>query len=233
MENQKLTAVEPACKDCPVRQKTAFKDLNAGDRDRVSALREVKNIEAGKPVSFKEKNESGFFCVCSGHIQLGFVDKHKSGILRICGPGDLVGFEMTEANLVAQALEDTQLCFIKRKPFAEIQRNSSDISNGIIQALVRVIAIKNDRIIGLENHSVKNRIATTLISLMKKFGIRSEWGTLIDVKIDRKALAKLAGTVVESLARVLTELENENIIRRDGRKIHVVNKEKLVQFSIH
>ncbi|MBC7464648.1 MAG: Crp/Fnr family transcriptional regulator [Bdellovibrio sp.] len=216
---------------CAVRHKTAFKDLKEADCTHIDTLREVKVVKAGNPILFKDKNESAFYCLQQGHVQLGFADKFKAGIVRICGPGDLVGYESTEVTPVAEVIEDSVLCLIKRKPFVEVQKINPDISNGIIQALVRIIAIKNERIIGLENHSVKNRIATTLLSLMKKFGTRSEWGTLIDVKLERKILAKLAGTVVESLARTLTELEDEKIIHRQARQIHVVNKEKLIHFS--
>jgi len=189
-----------------------------------------KVYSAGEKLSFQENKEDGFYCVQQGHGQVGYADDYKSGVVRICGPGDLIGYETSSGKIQALALDQMKVCFFPRNSFLNLQKNNSDIANGVIQSLVRIIGVKNERIIGLENHSIKNRIAATLVSLMKKFGTPSEYGTLIDLKIDRKTLAKLAGTVVESLARILTEFENEKIIVREGRKIHVADKEKLLKY---
>ena len=112
-----------------------------------------------------------------------------------------------------------------------IQAKSSAISQQLIKFLCQMISMRDERIAYLECFSVRTRIAATLLSLHKKFGRASDLGSKIDVKIDRKTLAQLAGTVVESLSRNLTELEQKKIIARKGRSIHVLDLEKLARIS--
>ncbi|MNT50162.1 fumarate/nitrate reduction transcriptional regulator [compost metagenome] len=97
----------------------------------------------------------------------------------------------------------------------------------MIKVLCNILALKDERIAALENHSVRNRVASVLLSLSEKFGKMTHQGQLIDVKIDRDTMAKLAGTVTESLSRQLSELEAEDIIHREGRFIYIKNKAKL------
>ncbi len=183
-------------------------------------------MKEGSSVNFEYEGKEGFYCIQSGHFQINLGVTGSDGILRISGPGDLIGFE-TKNVVFATALVNAKVCLIEREGFQKLQSEVPEISNGIIQALIRIILAKNQRIVGLENHSVKSRVAATLLQLARQFGHSSDLGILIDVKFDRTALAKLSGTVVESLARTLTDLEEEKVIQRDGRRLRVLNLKKL------
>lgn len=97
--------------------------------------------------------------------------------------------------------------------------------------LLRIINLKDRRIVGLEHHSAKNRVASLLLSLIEKFGEPSKHGTKLNVELDRKTMAGLAGTVVETFSRIITDLEDEKVILRERRKITVLNKEHLKRIA--
>lgn len=215
------------CSKCPQRHLSAFKSLQESICDSIDTIRELQAVAADQMISFNHNDLRGFYCIQSGHLKLGRENVQKSGVVRICGPGDLVGYETSTSLPSAQMIEDGKICFIKMEEFLKIQNAEPEVAASIVQALVKIIKIKDERIVGLENHSVKNRVASTLLSLVKKFGLQTKNGLLIDAKIDRKTLAQLAGTVTESLARALTELEDDKIISRQGRSIFVLCKEKL------
>lgn len=227
----KLKSISERCSQCPKRPISAFKDLSDSQCRSIDSIRELKTVKSEDTLFFMNKNSPVFYCIQSGHLKLGLENVQKSGVLRICGPGDLVGYEPCSPHRTAQMLEDGNVCSIDKIEFLKIQSSEPEIATSVIQALVKIIKIKDERIIGLENHTVRNRVASTLFSLVKKFGLQSKNGYLINTKIDRKTLSQLAGTVTESLARVLTDLENEKIVSRQGRKLLVLCKDKLREAS--
>ena len=109
---------------------------------------------------------------------------------------------------------------------------SPSLQETMIKILCNILALKDERIAALENYSVRNRVASVLLSFSEKFGKVTPEGLRIDVKIDRETMARLAGTVTESLSRQLSELESENIIHREGRFIYINDLTKLEQRSL-
>lgn len=215
------------CEQCPMRGKSSFKNLPKEACLKVDKTRASQLFKEGQELPFGTGKENGFYCIQEGHIKIE--SAVKAGVIRICGPGDIVGYENT--GHVAHAMEVSKVCFINRAEFLVAQNTVPEIADGIIQALIKILSIEEERIIGLENHSIRNRTAAALLSLARKFGTATKDGVLLDVKMDRKTLAKLAGTVVESIARVLTEFGNEKIVKRSGRKIHIVDEKKLARVS--
>lgn len=171
------------------------------------------------------------YCIKSGSVKLA---TSQGGIVRICGPGDVIGYHGIENTCTydVTAVGDVQVCEFDRELFFMIQDKSPEITKEFFDFLSREIELRDARISALENYSVRNKVASTLLSLNKKFGCNSEFGTVISIPIDRKTLAQLSGTVVESLARTLTDLENAQSITRMGRFIHIQNIEKLQKISV-
>ncbi|MNL23881.1 hypothetical protein D3C87_1452900 [compost metagenome] len=51
------------------------------------------------------------------------------------------------------------------------------------------------------------------------------------IALSRKDLANMAGTVNETLARVLHDFKNEELIWMEGRKIRLMNFQQLVHIA--
>jgi len=87
------------------------------------------------------------------------------------------------------------------------------------------------RVAALQNISVKNRVCSVLFSLSKKFGVNSKDGLVIGISVSRKVISELCGTSVESLSRVISELQEDFIIERLGRKIIILDVSKLLRLA--
>ncbi|MGE4231719.1 MAG: Crp/Fnr family transcriptional regulator [Bacteriovoracia bacterium] len=220
------------CRKCVCRPNSAFNALGEHDLFEIDRIRSLVQFCSGANVPLKFENEEGFYCIRRGHLKLE-VDRSKdTRTVRICGPGDLVGFDSDGTRKhVVTALEDGTACFFSWGTFQNLLMSSTQVCSGVIKMLCKIIALNNRRIAALQNSSVRSRVAALLLSLDSKFGDHSSPSSKIDVRIDRKTLAGLAGTAVENLSRMLTEFEQEGAIIRDGRDIRIANKsvlEKLV-----
>ncbi|WP_413287494.1 Crp/Fnr family transcriptional regulator [Bdellovibrio sp. HCB337] len=195
----------------------------------LSALARLTEFSYAEELPFRDTDGIfSFYVLMSGHAKLIY-QKHDFFPVRICGPGDILGYGEWNSKYShrAESLDDVRAWCIPRIPFQKLLHTSPNLQECIIKVLCDVISIKDERISALENHSVSNRVASVLLSFSQKFGKETEEGLYIDLKIDRETMAKLAGTVTESLSRQLSELEEEKIILRKGRSILIKNRHKL------
>ncbi len=217
------------CKDCPARPKSAFAHLGENSLTAIDELRHLVQFEPNMALPLEFDGHAGFYCLRSGHAKVSQNVGNQSRSVRISGSGDLIAYGNLHSpgGLTCTSIDAGAACFFSHASFSSFQGEAADISDGIIKSLCRVIAIKDRRIFGLENHSVKARIASELLSLERKFGEVSTLGNLIRVRIDRSTLAELSGTVVESVARALTEFEDSHFIKRVGWQIHILDRHGL------
>lgn len=78
---------------------------------------------------------------------------------------------------------------------------------------------------------VKARVAATLWQLMEAHGVRVADGVLLDLDLTREEIAHLAGTVYESVIRMLTKFKNDGLIQLEGRKILVKDETLLARMA--
>ncbi|MDZ4084941.1 MAG: Crp/Fnr family transcriptional regulator [Bdellovibrionales bacterium] len=76
---------------------------------------------------------------------------------------------------------------------------------------------------------VKARVAATLWQLMEAHGVRVADVVLLDLDLTREEIAHLAGTVYESVIRMLTKFKNDGLIKLEGRKILIKDETLLAR----
>jgi hypothetical protein len=64
---------------------------------------------------------------------------------------------------------------------------------------------------------------------MDLHGVRVADGVLIDLDLTREEIAHLAGTVYESVIRMLTKFKNDGLIHLEGRKILIKDETLLAR----
>lgn len=188
----------------------------------------------------------GLYVVKSGAVKVFVTRKRARGriaspefMTKVLGPGDVFGYQALikgiPHNETAQTLKSTEIAVYGRDSVALSWRtpHSGSVSLGqnlMIQMVKDLERKEKDS----ELHylaSVQERIAYQLILLADKFGVQTERGIHIDLKLTRNELAQLAGTINESLSRHLTEMKTEGIIELIGKEIIVKNKGALLDRS--
>ena len=207
-----------------------FQGLTEQELNEVEKFRHFYQFHKNDSLPTQKEKKHGFYCIQLGHVRECLPRDSRDKILRICGPGDLVGFGSTQ--YAVEALEPVSACFFPFQDFQVLQKKIPGITTNLVEMLCKIIQIKDRRISSLENHSVKNRVASVLVSLASKFGEPSKLGTHIAAYVDRHTMAKLAGTSPETLARVITDLQEDGLISREKRAIHIVNLPQLNKLAI-
>lgn len=81
------------------------------------------------------------------------------------------------------------------------------------------------------NMTVKQRVAQAIRMNMESFGFEASDDALLAYTITRKDMASLASTAYESVIRSLAELQKEGIIKIEGKKLRITNREALCEMT--
>ena len=85
-----------------------------------------------------------------------------------------------------------------------------------------------ERMVSLTQKQMHGRIADILIYMSKEI-YQSD---TFELSLSRQDIGELSGMTKDSAIRILKEFENESIIKLDGKKIGIINKELLQEISI-
>lgn len=83
----------------------------------------------------------------------------------------------------------------------------------------------------LELLPVRARVAATIWALKERHGEREGDAMVLNLDLTREEIAHLAGTVYESVIRMLTRLKKEGVLELDGRKIRILNEDQLARIG--
>ncbi|HNM65997.1 MAG TPA: Crp/Fnr family transcriptional regulator, partial [Chitinophagales bacterium] len=81
------------------------------------------------------------------------------------------------------------------------------------------------KITHLAQKPVRERMAETILFLKETYGIDEEEN--INVALSREEIANIVGTATETAIRLLSEFNKDKLIELSGKKIKIINTEKL------
>jgi CRP/FNR family transcriptional regulator len=196
---------------------------------------EDKIKELGRPLVLKkeeflfnaEDEANGFYYLLSGEVRVFRMDEQgrEVEVVRI-GPGDFLGeaivFVASEFPSYAQAVQDSQLLFFAKDEFFRKLESDPSIAKFFLTLLAKKCVILNRRIEALELQTVRQRLIRYLVT-SSEF---SQQG-YVELPMKKGELAKLLGTIGETLSRNLKHLQTEGLISVQGNTIQVHNLQRL------
>lgn len=193
----------------------------------------IKNL--GKPLALykdemlfnAEDEATGFYYLLSGEIRIFRMDEQgkEVEVVRI-GPGDFLGeaivFVAAKFPSYAQAVQDSQLLFFAKDDFFRKLESDSSIAKFFLILLAGKCVVLNKRIEALELQTVRQRLIRYLIS-----SCEGSQQCRVELPMKKSELAKLLGTISETLSRNLKQLQTEGAISVKGNAIEIHDCQQL------
>jgi len=222
------------CEQCIVRQFSSLKALNKDELLRMAECKTSYTIKKGEPIFEEGEVINGIFCVKEGVSKLSKLSENgKDQIVKLVKPGELLGqrsmISDEPANLSAVALEDMEVCFIPKSEVMQFFNQNNQFSMNVMRTICDDLKGADDHMVNMAQKNVKQRLAETLIYLEETFG-KNEDGTL-RIQLSREELAGMIGTATESCIRLLSELNKSDYIELIGKKIKLLDKNKLKRLT--
>ena len=222
------------CEQCIVRQFSSLKALNKDELIRMAECKTSYTIKKGEPIFEEGEVTNGIYCIKDGVCKLSKLsDNGKDQIVKLVKPGELLGqrsmISDEPANLSAVALEDMEVCFIPRSEVMQFFTQNNQFSMNVMRTICDDLKGADDHMVNMAQKTVRQRLAETLIYLEDTFG-KNDDGTL-HIQLSREELAGMIGTATESCIRLLSELNKSEYIELIGKKIKLLDKNKLKRLT--
>jgi len=210
--------------------------LSSEDFDLLT-LNQTEQVYKKGEIIFREgAYPSGIFFMTSGKAKKYKVDgEGKEQIIYVANTGELIGYHaiLSEDRYPdsAAALELSTITFIPKDDFLMVLEQSDTLSKRLLKTLSHEFAVLINGLTLFGQRSVRERLALQLVVLREKYKIDFQPGMPVEINMSRDDLASLVGTVRENVVRILTEFKREEILKTKGRKIIILNVNKLVEIA--
>ncbi|MCD6128171.1 Crp/Fnr family transcriptional regulator [Candidatus Bipolaricaulota bacterium] len=198
-----------------------FADLKAEDLEKLDQLIRKIDYGADELIFMEGAPAFGFYLVFSGAVKLVKRSaKGKSQILKIVGPGGLLGettlFDKGVHNAYAKTLVPSTVGFIERGDFFYFLEHHTKVIFRFFERLSLEVKAFQNKLAERSYASSKERLARLILALGRS-----------GIELSRSELAEMAGVSSKTAIRTLGELESRGIISLDNRKIKVLKEEYL------
>ena len=222
------------CEQCIVREFSSLKALNKEELVKLSECKEAYTIKKGDVIFEEGETINGIYCIKDGVCKLSKLSANgKDHIVKLITKGELLGqrsmISDEPANLSAVALEDMEVCFIPKSEVIHFFTENNQFSMNVMRTICDDLKDADDHMVNMAQKTVRQRLVETLIYLEDTFG-KNEDGSL-HIQLSREELAGMIGTATESCIRLLSDLNKSGYILLTGKKITIVDKNKLKRFA--
>ena len=158
----------------------------------------------------------------------------RSQIIRLIRPVQYFGYRAYFANedyvTAASAFESATIGFLPMEIVETQIRKNNQLAYFFIKELAKDLGISDARTVNLTQKHIRGRLAESLIVLKENYGLEEDGATL-NIYMAREDLANLSNMTTSNAIRTLSCFANEKIIVVDGRKIKIIDEEKLKKIS--
>ncbi len=229
--------LHPGCLLCDVKDISFLQHCTPAQLDEILTSKTCSIFKKGQIVFHEGNIPQGIFYISKGVLKLVRTNNEgKEQILRFAKEGDFLGYRALIADepFVATAIciEEAVACFIPRNVFMKILDENQAFSKEMLKALSHDLGVVEERVQSLAQKSVRERLAETLLFLHQTFNSEEkEEDGVIHITLPREDIANIVGTATETIIRLLSEFKHDKLIELDGKKIKLLNKQKLEKIS--
>jgi CRP/FNR family transcriptional regulator len=196
----------------------------------IQAHRKNLSYRKGELIFREDDPVPGIYFVYEGTVK---VHKRwgteKELIIRFAQKGDIFGHRglghEQHYPVSATAIEPVEVCFIDLDFFQASLRVNQEFMYKLLLFFAGELQESERKMRDLAHMQVKGRVALALLALEEKFGRNPEGS--IGITLSRQDLASLVGATYETVFRIINELEQEQLIRLDGKNILIAEAARL------
>lgn len=178
---------------------------------------------------------SDIMCLLRGKIKITKAGVGGRGhIVRMVKPSGYFAYRAFLAgenhSTTASAFESSEIGMIPAEVLISMIRKNNDLAFYFIKALAVDLGVSDSRQVNLTQKHIRGRLAESLLFMRDHYGLEED-GATINIYLSREDLANLSNMTTSNAIRTLSMFVTEKIISMDGRKIKIIDEDKLQKIS--
>jgi len=215
-------------KDLPL-----FEDIEDKTLELIRESVMVKNLKKSQMLFAERQSIEKIYIVLEGKVTMyRLSEKGQKRVIFILNKGEIINeviFDNLTASINCEGFEDSEIMSISKVDLLNIMKQDFKLTEVILYSMSKKIRRLYRQIKNTVPTKMDKRVAAKLWELSKDYGVETEEGVLINVKISITYLADMLGSSRETISRAVSELEKMDIVKIKNRKF-IVNREKLSKY---
>jgi len=212
-----------------------FRTLSQKDKETIVQHHTYAEYRRGELLLKEGEKPHGLISLSSGKVKLfkeGVGGREQ--ILSMIRPQGFIGYRAIFAEgpycASAVAIEDSAICIIEKDCIIRLIKRNPDLALKFIKIFAEELGFSNNRTVSLTQKHIRGRLAESLIVLKDTYGFETD-GKTISVCLSREDIANLSNMTTSNAIRTLSNLASEDIIAIEGRKIMILDCNRLERVS--
>lgn len=205
---------------------TLFSRLSPDELAMVAKRLKRRVFDAGELIFAQGDRGDAMFIIRAGRVRIYSGGEAGTELtLNVYGGGDFFGeFSLIDGeprSASAEAIERTESLVLQHEDLIAILSDHPQIAISLMRGLVSRLRYTTEYAEDLAFLSVNGRVASRLLELMQRHGVKSEAGVVISVPVSIPQLAGLAAAPPEIVQRILDFYELGGIVSWEGERMTV------------
>ena len=210
-----------------------FQGLDADSLDAILQSARALRVPKDDFIFEQDGEADSFFVLLDGRVQV--VKSTPDGqqvVVRYIVPGELMGIAhalgRTTYPASAVAIVDCVVLAWPGRLWSEFATAYPSFGLNTYRTVGTRLNDVQTQIVEMATQMVEQRVAHSLLRLIKQSGRKTDEGILIDFPISRQDIAEMTGTTLHTVSRLLTAWEEKGLVKSGRQQVTVVEPHRLM-----
>ena len=209
--------------------------LNPEQREYLTQNLVVYTFKKDEPIYSEGDYPTRLMCLLDGKVKI-FKNgtSGRNQIIRVIKPVEYFAYRAYFSGgdfvTAAAAFEPSVICHIPMDIINKMVTENNRLAMFFIHQLATDLGIADERTVNLTQKHIRGRLAESLLFLKDCYGVEED-GCTLSIYLSREDLANLSNMTTSNAIRTLSNFSTEKLIITDGRKIKIINEDKLKKIS--
>ena len=221
--------------DVPTLIADMWEPLNDEQREILASHFTLQTYKKNEVIHCVGETPTHLMCLLKGKVKV-YKDGvgGRSQIIRVIKPVEYFGyrayFSGADYITAAAAFEPSLICLIPMTTISQLLMQNNALAMFFIKQLSIDLGVADERTVSLTQKHIRGRLAESLIFLKESYGVEED-GSTLSIYLSREDLANLSNMTTSNAIRTLSQFAAERLIAIDGRKIKLIDEDKLKKIS--
>ena len=221
--------------DVPTLIADMWEPLNDEQREILASHFTLQTYKKNEVIHCEGETPTHLMCLLKGKVKV-YKDGvgGRSQIIRVIKPVEYFGyrayFSGADYITAAAAFEPSLICLIPMITISQLLMQNNALAMFFIKQLSIDLGVADERTVSLTQKHIRGRLAESLIFLKESYGVEED-GSTLSIYLSREDLANLSNMTTSNAIRTLSQFAAERLIAIDGRKIKLIDEDKLKKIS--
>jgi CRP/FNR family transcriptional regulator, polysaccharide utilization system transcription regulator len=212
-----------------------WKVLTPDEKEYLRSYFIIQHFKKNEIIHYEGDKPTHMMCLIHGKVKV-----YKEGvggrnqIVRILQPISYFAYRAMFAegnyNTSTCAFEASTVILIPKEVILKLVHQNNELAYFFIRLLAIDLGVSDARQVNLTQKHIRGRLAESLIFMRDNYGLEED-GATINVYLSREDLANLSNMTTSNAIRTLSMFVSERVISMDGRRIKIIDEEKLRKIS--